>query len=114
MSLNRFLKFHGKSATIRNFTVDSTDSYGDDNTSSTTSSTEVIIDRNLTDTRVDVTEIGQDVRISALIYVDSEETIKDSEGTDLPTEIDLDNKTYEVLVADDLGNGYIQCLTKRV
>lgn len=112
MSLNKFLKFHGKSATIRNFSSTGTDSYGDTTTSSSTSSTNVVIDRNLQESDVDVTEIGEDVRISSIIYVDDEETIRDGEDN-IRTEIDVDGRTYQVLVKDDLNNGYIQCLTQR-
>lgn len=114
MSLNKFLKFHGKDATITNFSSTGTDSYGDTTTSSSTSSTNVIIERDLIDSDVDVTAAGQDVRIAARIYVDDEETIRDAEDSDIPSEITVDGQDYEVLVKDDLGNGYLQCLVQRI
>lgn len=114
MSIPKFLKFHGKDATLRNFSSTGTDSYGDTTKSSSTTSTQVVIDRNLTESNVDTTEIGQDARIDALIYIDSEETVEDGEDANLASEVDVDGKTYEVLVRDNLGNGVYQCLTKRV
>lgn len=116
MSLNKFLKYSdsAKSATITNFSSTGTDSYGDTTTSSSASSTDVIIQRNLTESDVDVTEAGQDVRISAIIFVDDEETIEDGENANFPTEITVDSKDYEVVVADLLPNGYYQCLVQRI
>lgn len=114
MSLNKFLKFHGKSATVRNFSSTGTDSYGDTTTSSSTSSTQVILNPNFTESDVNVGQMGQDVRLDAEILVDDEETIRDGEDGNFPTEIDVDSITYEVITKYDWGNGYIHCLVKRV
>lgn len=114
MALHRHLNQHGKSATVTNFTETGTDTYNDPTFSESTESTNVIIDRTVTEADINVTEEGQNINVDGYIYCDDEVTLKDGEGGDYPTEITVDSKDYEVMVVDDYGNGIVRCLVKRI
>ena len=111
----RMLKYHGKDATVTNFTVDTTDDYGDKTFTESTSTAKVIIIRQPADIAPAVQDIeGQDIRMEAEIYLDDDVDVYDGEGTSYPSEITVDGEDYEVQAVDPQGLGVTRVLAKRV
>lgn len=113
MNLHNHLAYHGKDATVRNFTKTGTDQYGDPTFSETETETQVWIDRISQTASAWQGEGGQDVRQDVNIYIDSEIDVYDGEDDSYPTEIDVDGRTYEARFINDYDNGITQVGAKR-
>lgn len=112
--LGRHLKYHGKDATVKNFTEGSTDEYGDPSYTESTTDTKVIIDRSPADRDVFESERGEEVRASADIYVDSDISLSDGNDGSRPTEITVDGFDYQALVLDPQPSGLTRVLSQRI
>lgn len=103
---------HGKDVTHTTFSVDSTDSYGD-NTYTSTSSTVTGRFEEVQTPQFTRDEAGEEVEVDALIVVKDSLTVTDV-GDSRADEFTVDGTDYKVLTAEDQDNGLIRCRVRQI
>lgn len=113
MAEKHHIERHGQSATVTNFTEDTTDKYGDPSFTESTESTHVIVGRvGMEGSDIVVNASGQDIISDAELYIPDDVTLHDGNDGNYPSEITVGSTDYEVQLIDDYGNGILHCLCK--
>jgi len=94
----RYIDRHGRTATKIVYGTSGTDSYGDPEYSTTSSTVKVIYKRNSGAVSADAS--GPILDTTAEVHIDSSETVDDAEATVRATTFKLDGQRYKVLQKD--------------
>lgn len=94
----RYIEKHGRTATKIVYGTSGTDTHGDPEYSTTSSTVQVIYNRRSGAVSADAS--GPILDTTADVYIDSDETVDDAEATVRATTFKLDEQRYKVLQKD--------------